>query len=274
MHWAHLFCSLAFHVLCLGLFLALAEPPKQEEVLFHVSLSAGVVGGAAPFSSTAGASSAGRQDAPTATATRAPAKKERPAAQQKPQATPKKAASRPASQQALAAQGTSPARRAAVPQATSPARAAAPPQAAFPALQPSVTAGQGETAQTGGQTGGGKVGQTGGQAGGQGTPEGTTHASGVFAAHQVDKMPSVTRRVVPRYPSAAKKEGIEGRVVVRLVVDTSGMPGQCSINNASPQGYFEEAALQAAHKMRFTPGEKAGKPVKTLVLLPFEFRLR
>jgi protein TonB len=67
---------------------------------------------------------------------------------------------------------------------------------------------------------------------------------------------------------------IEGTVMVELVVDTAGLPKACAIRSAEPAGYFEEAALSAAQKMRFIPGKINGTPVNTLVLLPFTFRLR
>jgi protein TonB len=67
---------------------------------------------------------------------------------------------------------------------------------------------------------------------------------------------------------------IEGTVMVELVVDTVGLPKACTILSAEPSGYFEEAALNAAQKMRFLPGKIHGAPVNTLVLLPFVFRLR
>ena len=67
---------------------------------------------------------------------------------------------------------------------------------------------------------------------------------------------------------------IEGTVMLELVVDTAGLPKACAVRSADPSGYFEEAALNAAQKMRFIPGKIGGAPVNTLVLLPFMFRLR
>jgi protein TonB len=67
---------------------------------------------------------------------------------------------------------------------------------------------------------------------------------------------------------------IEGTVMVELVVDTAGLPKACAIWSAEPPGYFEEATLSAAQKMRFIPGKFNGVPVNTLVHLPFSFRLR
>lgn len=87
-------------------------------------------------------------------------------------------------------------------------------------------------------------------------------------------MPRVTRGAKPIYPPVSRTQGIEGRVVVRFIVDTSGMPTQLSVHSAHPEGHFEEAALQAVGRMRFSPGRKDGRAVNTIVLLPFDFRLR
>ncbi len=62
--------------------------------------------------------------------------------------------------------------------------------------------------------------------------------------------------------------------MVRLVVESSGLPGPCAVHAANPRGYFEDAALEAAQRTRFRPGSKDGRAVRTVVLLPFDFRLQ
>jgi protein TonB len=95
-----------------------------------------------------------------------------------------------------------------------------------------------------------------------------------YEQDHVDQRPSISRRVTPEYPAKAKRMNIEGSVIVELVVDAAGLPKECSIRSAEPLGYFEEAALNAARKMRFIPGKFNGNPVNTVVLLPFAFQLR
>ncbi|MGE9985923.1 energy transducer TonB [Desulfovibrio sp. SGI.169] len=97
---------------------------------------------------------------------------------------------------------------------------------------------------------------------------------GVFAPGQLDHPPTPLRRVRPEYPPEARKKRTEGRVLVRMIVDSKGLPTQCAIHAAAPPGYFEAAALEAARKMRFSPGRKDGRAVRTTVLLPFDFKLR
>lgn len=63
-------------------------------------------------------------------------------------------------------------------------------------------------------------------------------------------------------------------VTVRLIVDKEGKPTQCAVQSAQPAGVFEKSAMKAAGAMRFTPGRSKGRAVRTLVLLPFDYRLR
>ena len=109
---------------------------------------------------------------------------------------------------------------------------------------------------------------------GSGSTGNASGQDGAYTPGNLDHAPALLRRVRPEYPAEAKKKKIEGRVVVRLIVDSRGMPTQCSVHSATPPGTFEAAALEAARKLRFSPGRKGGRAVPTLVLLPFDFRLR
>ncbi len=95
-----------------------------------------------------------------------------------------------------------------------------------------------------------------------------------YESDTLDQRPSITRRVEPEYPTKARRMNVQGSVKVRLVVDSSGLPHNCEVISATPDGYFEEAALNAARNMRFAPGKLKGQPVNTLVVLPFAFKLR
>ncbi|WP_310598880.1 TonB family protein [Desulfobulbus sp.] len=95
-----------------------------------------------------------------------------------------------------------------------------------------------------------------------------------YKADHVDQRPSIARRVSPEYPLKARRMEVEGEVMVQLVVDKAGQPQVCSVLAAAPAGYFEDAALEAAAKMRFIPGKIQGQPVNTMIVLPFTFRLR
>ena len=113
-----------------------------------------------------------------------------------------------------------------------------------------------------------------GSASGEGVSKTPGGGEGVFTLGQLDTPPAVIRQVRPEYPPEAQRRGIEGRVTVRLIVDTEGKPTQCAVQSAQPAGVFEKSALKAAGAMRLTPGRSKGRAVRTLVLLPFDYRLR
>jgi TonB family protein len=63
------------------------------------------------------------------------------------------------------------------------------------------------------------------------------------------------------YPPQARAEGVEGYAVVRYDVDTEGRVGNARVVASSPQGVFDESALQAVSRWRFRPAERNGEPL-------------
>ncbi|MFH1914321.1 MAG: TonB family protein [Pseudomonadota bacterium] len=94
-----------------------------------------------------------------------------------------------------------------------------------------------------------------------------------FTMDEVDDLPQVVRSVSPEYPFVAKRNRVEGEVVVRMLVDSEGRPQKLSIHSSTPAGVFDETALGAAERWRFKPGRYRGNAVDTWVLLPFAFEL-
>ena len=95
-----------------------------------------------------------------------------------------------------------------------------------------------------------------------------------FNLNEVDQQPRVVRQIPPRYPFDAQQKGIEGRVIVRFVVDSTGKVMEPEIKRVEPEeveGYFEEAALDCIKKFKFRPAMKGGKPVDCIVNLPLKF---
>jgi len=74
------------------------------------------------------------------------------------------------------------------------------------------------------------------------------------------------------YPEEAKKAGTQGKVFVSLTIDESGKVIQADIMK-SVDKYLDAAALEAVSKISFTPAKKAGKPAKSRMLLPIDFKL-
>ncbi len=95
-----------------------------------------------------------------------------------------------------------------------------------------------------------------------------------YDSDKLDQRPGITRRALPEYQTRARRMNMEGHVMVQVVVDKRGMPRNEQVVRASPSGYFEDAALKAVRRMRFTPGKLRGQVVNTVVMIPFAFRLR
>ena len=94
-----------------------------------------------------------------------------------------------------------------------------------------------------------------------------------FNLTDIDEPPKVVRAVMPRYPFSAAKDGIEGRVVIRFVVDSEGNAQEPDVVEAEPEGVFDETALATIIKYKFKPAVKNGKNVDCIVRMPIKFEL-
>ncbi|MFC1839352.1 energy transducer TonB [Thermodesulfobacteriota bacterium] len=94
-----------------------------------------------------------------------------------------------------------------------------------------------------------------------------------FKPSEVDQPPRVLRAMPPLYPFEAQQKGIEGRVVLRFVVDSNGKVHEPQVVEANPEGVFEKTALAAIAKYRFRPAMKGGEAVDCIVRLPIAFDL-
>ncbi len=85
--------------------------------------------------------------------------------------------------------------------------------------------------------------------------------------------PQFLHRVMPRYPSIARRRGKEGYVMLRLTIDAQGQLQHVEVIEATTRA-FADAAVKAARKSRFLPAKKNGRPLLVQADLPIHFRLR
>jgi protein TonB len=76
----------------------------------------------------------------------------------------------------------------------------------------------------------------------------------------------------PPYPEEAKKEGLEGQVVLELRIGADGRVLASRVLQGDGHG-FNEAALQFAREMRFKPAKMNGEPVETKITYTVTFVL-
>lgn len=95
----------------------------------------------------------------------------------------------------------------------------------------------------------------------------------VFNMSDLDRKPQLINRVQPVYPYEARRKEINGKVILRFVVDSEGNVQNIKVLRAEPKGLFEENAREAVKKWRFKPGYFSGEPVNTRVTVPITFEM-
>jgi len=78
----------------------------------------------------------------------------------------------------------------------------------------------------------------------------------------------------PRYPETLRQAGVDGRVLVRFTVDTTGRIDPASVEIvSSTHDLFSRAVKDALGGFRFKPAEVGGRRVRALAEMPFEFQV-
>lgn len=76
-----------------------------------------------------------------------------------------------------------------------------------------------------------------------------------------------------KYPPSAKKQGIEGYVVLSVLVDIDGTVEKLQVLESSPSGIFDNAALQGVRSWHFEPAKYQGEAVKVWAKQKIRFDL-
>ena len=99
-------------------------------------------------------------------------------------------------------------------------------------------------------------------------------AAGIFlpAIRAEDRMPIPRGMPQPDYPYEMARAFLQGMVEVEFIIDAHGDVVDTRVTRSTNRG-FEMAALQAVQKWKFTPAERAGRPVAVKVRQTVEFAL-
>ena len=101
----------------------------------------------------------------------------------------------------------------------------------------------------------------------------TAPEQGVYSAVPVGgTQPEEIERIVPRYPSNARRNGVQGAVVVRGIVRKDGTIDNVEVIKDLPHG-LGEAARQAVSQWRFRPATYRGDPIDVYYTVTVNFRL-
>jgi periplasmic protein TonB len=85
--------------------------------------------------------------------------------------------------------------------------------------------------------------------------------------------PSLEREVKPTYTEEARRRGLEGDVLLDVVVRSDGTVGSVRVVRSLGAG-LDERAIDAVRQWRFSPARRLGTPVDVLVEVAVTFRLR
>ncbi|MBM3262731.1 MAG: energy transducer TonB [candidate division Zixibacteria bacterium] len=89
-----------------------------------------------------------------------------------------------------------------------------------------------------------------------------------------DERPRVLKKVEPEYPLLAKMAGIEGLVVLSILIDENGKLVEVQVVKSLGNTGCDEAAVKAVEQYVFAPATVQGKPVAARVTLPVLFSLK
>ncbi len=90
--------------------------------------------------------------------------------------------------------------------------------------------------------------------------------------YALSEKPEVIKRVEPVYPDLARKAGIEGMVVVKVLINTKGDVEKVEVIKSHPM--LDDAAVAAAKQFKFKPGKQRDRYVKVWMTIPFTFKLK
>ena len=85
--------------------------------------------------------------------------------------------------------------------------------------------------------------------------------------------PTLQREVKPVYTEEARRRGVEGDVLMEVVIRSDGSVGAVRVATALGAG-LDERALEAVRQWQFFPARRLGTPVDVIVEIAVEFRLR
>ncbi|MEX2156418.1 MAG: energy transducer TonB [Gemmatimonadales bacterium] len=97
----------------------------------------------------------------------------------------------------------------------------------------------------------------------------------VFMESVVEERPEVLSGPSLVYPDLLRQAGVQGRVVVQAIIDTSGRAEPPSVKIIqSPNPGFDQPAKQYVLRALFRPARVHGRAVRVLVNLPIDFKIK
>jgi protein TonB len=91
---------------------------------------------------------------------------------------------------------------------------------------------------------------------------------------EVDNPPQIIDYIKPRYPKVAERNGLEGTVILRILINEQGLVIQTKITEIRGFRGFGVAALQAVRQWRFRPAMIKEAPVPVWCTQEIRFEIK
>lgn len=77
----------------------------------------------------------------------------------------------------------------------------------------------------------------------------------------------------PTYPVESRQAGEQGKVLLRVLVNTEGNVDQVMLRKSSNHSRLDDAAMETVKHWRFVPAQRASQAVSAWVVIPISFSL-
>jgi TonB family protein len=104
------------------------------------------------------------------------------------------------------------------------------------------------------------------------TPAPAVDTNRVYSNREVSEPARIVSKPKPVYTEDARKNQVQGTVVLRVVLKFDGTIGNVSVVTGLPDG-LTERAIAAARNIKFTPAQKDGVPVSVSAQVEYFFSL-
>ncbi|MFN2499039.1 MAG: energy transducer TonB [Pyrinomonadaceae bacterium] len=94
----------------------------------------------------------------------------------------------------------------------------------------------------------------------------------IISSKDADERAQITKKPPPEYTREARRNGIQGFVVLRALLAADGKVSRIRVIKGLAAGLTEKA-IRAACRIQFKPGMKNGRPASTWVTAEYVFRL-
>jgi TonB family protein len=84
--------------------------------------------------------------------------------------------------------------------------------------------------------------------------------------------PKAIHTTDPDYSQEAKDARVQGTVVLRIILEADGVPGEIHVSRSMGHG-LDEKAIEAVRRWKFAPATKDGKPVAVVINIEVKFHL-